>query len=202
MPDVQGPANPSAFNTDLVPPTQHDCPIHGEPTKRASCRACNAAYQRGYLQRRRILTPAKEMWRRSRERARRLGIPFEIGDTLIIPECCPVLGVTLTAGGRRSATSPSLDRVDPDLGYTPGNIRIISDRANRLKSNRSVKTLEALAVTGPIELRADYAKVAAYLARELLLKEVRLKGEAEGPVGADWRNIAAFLEAAFQRKPL
>jgi hypothetical protein len=32
-------------------------------------------------------------------------------------------------------TSPSLDKINPELGYVPGNVAIISYRANRIKNN-------------------------------------------------------------------
>lgn len=202
MPDISGPANPETAMQGSYNPSHYTCDVHGEPRKRSTCRMCNAAYQRAYLKRRRVELPGKEMWRRSRERARQLGVAFEIPDTLSIPDFCPVLGLPLTPGGQRSATSPSLDRIDPDLGYLPGNVRVISDKANRLKGNRTVEKLLELSLTGPTELRADYAKVAAYVDRELLLKEVRSKAQVPGTVGSEWRKIETFLEAAFQRKPL
>lgn len=178
----------------------NDCPIHGAPTKRASCKPCNAAYQRQYLRHRRVNAPAKEMWRRAQARSRKRGIKFAIKDDLVIPARCPVLNLVLTPGGKRSATSPSLDRINPALGYIPGNVRIISDRANRLKGNRALPELRGLAATGPKSLRDDYARVVAYVDREALLSEVRLKAGGSGRMADEWRKIAAFLEAAFQRQ--
>ncbi len=191
------PEDRASFGQSDGTAAEYTCDTHGKPTKRATCRKCNAAYQRGYLKRRREEAPAKEMWHRAKERARKLGIAFEIPNTLVIPNLCPVLGADLTTGDRRSATSPSLDRIDPSLGYVPGNVRVISDRANRLKSNRSLEHLKALAISGPRELRADYARVAAYLDRELLLKMVRRRGELEDAAGTDWVEIGNFLEKKF-----
>ncbi len=197
MPRRLSRANPDTAVANAKTSSGHTCPFHGKPTKRASCRLCNAAYQRQYLQRRRTNAPAKEMWRRSRERARQLGIEFDIPDDLIIPALCPVLGLTLTAGGRRSSTSPSIDRVDPALGYVTGNVRIISDRANRLKSNRSVEDLRALAITGKVDLRTEYTKVANYVERENLLKEVRRRGQRGRNDSQHWREIEGFLDSQF-----
>lgn len=199
MPDQSGLANPSPPVAQAV---GHRCAIHGRPTRRAECRVCNAAYQRAYLQRRRVEAPAKEMWRRARGRARKLGIAFEIADDLIIPERCPVLGLRLTSGGKRSASSPSLDRINPALGYVTDNIRIISDRANRLKGNRTLQQLKSLANFGPPAHREDYQKVARYLDRELLLMEVRQKAASSGRAACEWKKVADFLHAAFQCQPL
>ena len=35
--------------------------------------------------------------------------------------------------------SPSLDRIVPELGYVKGNIRVISNRANHLKSDATLE---------------------------------------------------------------
>ena len=52
---------------------------------------------------------------------------------------CPILGIELYYGkkarGAVEENSPTFDRIDPKLGYTKGNVRIISARANRLKDN-------------------------------------------------------------------
>jgi hypothetical protein len=51
---------------------------------------------------------------------------------------CPVLGLPLNytvLTGRPEDNSPSIDRFDNDLGYVHGNVRVISNRANRLKSD-------------------------------------------------------------------
>ena len=41
--------------------------------------------------------------------------------------------------------SPSLDKIVPELGYVPGNITIVSSKANRLKSQQSPEELLAFA---------------------------------------------------------
>jgi hypothetical protein len=62
-----------------------------------------------------------------------------------IPEYCPVLGLKLSAGsGKQQDSSPTLDRIIPDLGYVPGNIRVISYKANRMRSNATLQELKAL----------------------------------------------------------
>lgn len=86
---------------------------------------------------------AKTMENRSRARAKEKGFPFELTKELI--EClyvahCPILGLELSYGGNREVHkdfSASLDRIDNNLGYVPGNVRIISTKANRLKSDAS-----------------------------------------------------------------
>jgi hypothetical protein len=104
--------------------------------------------------------------------------------------------------GRRSACSPSLDRIIPDRGYVPGNVRVVSDRANRLKGKRSLSELRLLSRVGPPELRADYAMIATYVEREQLLEEVRVKAQQDGRAGQEWAKVAAFLDRVFRKSLL
>jgi hypothetical protein len=85
----------------------------------------------------------------ARQRALRYGLPFDLTlDDILVPEQCPVLGIPLRTGeGKASPYSPSLDRIDPRLGYVRGNVLVLSHRANTLKSDAT-----------PVELRqvADF----------------------------------------------
>ena len=85
------------------------------------------------------------MWHRAKASAKRKGIPFtiEVGD-IIIPKKCPVLGIPLKFRPENRDFSPSLDRRDSLLGYVPGNIFVISNRANRIKSDATVVELTRL----------------------------------------------------------
>jgi hypothetical protein len=90
--------------------------------------------------------PRKRLVDGAKARAKKNGIPFSITyDTMVVPEVCPVFKIPLQCGrGTRTDNSPTLDRIDPSLGYTEDNVRVISWRANRLKSNMTVGELEAL----------------------------------------------------------
>jgi hypothetical protein len=71
------------------------------------------------------------------------GIPFDftIDDLAPFPLTCPVLGIPLDyfkKGSGGSNHSPSIDRLVPDEGYVRGNVRIISQKANRLKQDATV----------------------------------------------------------------
>jgi hypothetical protein len=81
----------------------------------------------------------------AKARARKYEVPFSLSITDIpdIPKTCPILGIPLHRGrGEILPNSPSLDRIIPELGYVVGNIRIISYRANHLKSNATIAELE------------------------------------------------------------
>jgi hypothetical protein len=77
----------------------------------------------------------------ARKRAIALSLPFEIEpDDIFVPDVCPVLGIPMAQGGARNNT-PSLDRFIPALGYVKTNIRVISFRANRLKSDANIEEM-------------------------------------------------------------
>lgn len=88
------------------------------------------------------------MWRAAKLRARKLGVPFKIKhfSDLVIPDVCPILGIPLKFNtGFVKGDSPSLDRIIPDKGYVPGNIQIISQRANTMKNDASIQELQKFA---------------------------------------------------------
>jgi hypothetical protein len=72
-----------------------------------------------------------------RGKSKKRNIPFdlEVSD-VVIPEVCPVFGTKLKMNlGGAQDDSPSFDRINPVLGYVKGNVRVISNKANRIKSN-------------------------------------------------------------------
>jgi hypothetical protein len=81
--------------------------------------------------------PEKAMFNRAKTRAKRSGIEFTITlKDIVIPPYCPVFGIPLyTSIGGMCDNSPSLDRVNPYKGYIPGNVCVISHRANHIKNN-------------------------------------------------------------------
>ncbi len=98
--------------------------------------------------------PERALWQSAKGRAKRAGLPFSIsiGD-IEIPGDCPVLGIPIVlAAGKMNDNMPSIDRIVPEIGYVPGNIRVISWRANRLKSDCSDPN--------------EFIKIANYLVRE------------------------------------
>jgi hypothetical protein len=62
-----------------------------------------------------------------------------------VVDTCPLLGLPLLyAGDLVSDHSATLDRKSPKLGYTRGNVAVISHRANRLKSDSTIEELQTL----------------------------------------------------------
>lgn len=78
--------------------------------------------------------PIYVAWQNCKHRALRKGHEFTIQlCDIVIPEVCPILDIPLDR--RDLDHSPSVDRVDNTQGYTPGNIRVISNKANTLKGD-------------------------------------------------------------------
>jgi hypothetical protein len=132
--------------------------IHGPDGRAYHCRTCVGIARKRYyeensekVQRRNKAYNASNipayLWRIAKRRADRKGVPFSITPAdVIVPTHCPVLGTRLERGSAKGETdtSPTIDRLVPALGYAPGNIRVISGRANRIKSNATVAEVRAL----------------------------------------------------------
>lgn len=84
-------------------------------------------------------------------RAKAIGVPCDIDADWLqanMPTHCPVLGIELkrrTARGDNEPSAPTVDRLDPALGYVKGNIHIISRRANNIKSDATVDEIVRVA---------------------------------------------------------
>ena len=78
--------------------------------------------------------PRETMLLGAKHRAIRKNLPFNLElEDIVIPKICPVFGTAIT--------KPALDRKRNELGYVKGNVRVISDRANRLKSDATLQEL-------------------------------------------------------------
>ena len=86
------------------------------------------------------------MFMHAKNRARRAGTPFEITFSEVkVPAVCPLLGIPLEwATGRYAAGTPSLDRINPALGYVPGNVWVVSWRANAIKRDATLAELASI----------------------------------------------------------
>lgn len=96
----------------------------------------------------RIAWAIKKLLADARRRAGKKGLEFSLSPTdLSTPEKCPVFGCDLVyqADAKRRDESASLDRIDATRGYVPGNVWIVSWRANQIKSNATAAELRAVA---------------------------------------------------------
>lgn len=96
---------------------------------------------------------ARTLWQSAKQRAKKSGLAFTITENDVrgvwpVNGLCPVLGITLArvpGKGGIYASSPTLDRIDNTRGYEPGNIAVISGRANTIKSTGTAQEHEAIA---------------------------------------------------------
>jgi hypothetical protein len=87
-----------------------------------------------------------------RDRAKMKGLEYSLSpDDVVVPSHCPILGIPLASRiglGRKKgdnlANSPSLDRIDNSRGYVPGNVVVISYRANRIKCDATLEELQKI----------------------------------------------------------
>ena len=80
------------------------------------------------------------LWHGAKSRSKIRGIEFSISlEEVLIPEHCPILGIKLER--LDNDTAASLDRIDPTKGYISGNVWVISNKANRMKSDASLEEL-------------------------------------------------------------
>lgn len=123
---------------------------YNDPEKR---RATERAYARAHREQKaeskeryRAKNPEWCLWVVAKERAKKQGVPFTIAvSDIVIPEFCPILSIRLEKGKQGFCeTSPTLDKIVPGLGYVPGNVMVISFRANRIKSDASVEEMRKI----------------------------------------------------------
>lgn len=118
------------------------CRFNKPMPNRKMCECC-AAY---YVERRRT-KPLERLVSSAKFRAKRDGIRFTIkASDVVMPTHCPIFGTKIeTQAGSSRMAAPSLDRLVPKLGYIPGNVSIISWRANTIKNDGSAEEHEAIA---------------------------------------------------------
>lgn len=84
---------------------------------------------------------------RVKSNAKRRGIEFTITEKDIQwNTICPIFGIPLdyNAKGHAQYNSPSIDRIYNTKGYVPGNVHVVSFRANSLKKDATIEELETL----------------------------------------------------------
>lgn len=88
------------------------------------------------------ITTLSQIKRRSSDN----NLPFNLTkEDLILPEFCPLLNVPISVFNTNKMYTVSWDRIIPELGYTKGNVRAISLKANIMKNNANLKELKSFA---------------------------------------------------------
>ena len=74
----------------------------------------------------------KYLYKYAKARAVKKNLPFTITlEDVVIPDRCPIFGVPFILGDIKYC--PSIDRIEPTLGYVKDNIQVISNLANKMK---------------------------------------------------------------------
>ena len=89
---------------------------------------------------------------RARARAAQVSVPCTITPEDVLEVAglvCPVSGTALDyefgkGRGHHTVNSPAVDRIEPSLGYVPGNIAVLCNRLNRVKGAATPEELVAL----------------------------------------------------------
>lgn len=142
-----------AANRERYANTKRDWYLRNRDGQLAKARVRYQADKPGYSARNRSYReahPGRKMLNGAVERTRRLGLP-ECDLTIeyiesIIPGRCPILDIPLAIGvGKPQPNSPSLDRINPVLGYVRGNVQVISNKANMMKQDATWAELQQFA---------------------------------------------------------
>ena len=93
--------------------------------------------------------PLRSMFQKAKSGAKPRGLEFTITmDDLTWPTHCPILGIELCYERDKKKPHrddyPTFDRWENSKGYVPGNVFIVSWRANRMKWHSTAEELEAI----------------------------------------------------------
>jgi hypothetical protein len=119
------------------------------------CKVCKCLNNQKYKNEERPKETSKEIENRTAKqkliqhakvRANKKGLDFDITQhDFEIPEFCPVLGIPIYIGKEKFHDgSPTIDRVDNNKGYIQGNIKVISWRANSIKSDATISEIDKI----------------------------------------------------------
>jgi hypothetical protein len=116
---------------------QHNIEINSQKVKRETRKANH--YKKYGDKTQSLYSEKRRKFSNKKYNAKRTGREFTISfSDLDWPDICPILGIPLDyLSDNVSENSASIDQIIPDKGYIPGNVVIISWRANRIKNNGS-----------------------------------------------------------------
>jgi thymidylate synthase ThyX len=87
------------------------------------------------------------------------GLPFDLNiEDVEWNEVCPLMNIPLNYDVSRGGIfddTPTFDKIYPDKGYVKGNVRVISDLANRMKSSATPEQLETFARATLLEWKGE-----------------------------------------------
>lgn len=112
---------------------------HSDPEFKAEFRKKVSKYRRADYR--------PDMLARAKRRAEDLSLPFDLTkDDVPLTTHCPVFGFAFEPGrGKVCMTTPTLDRIIPELGYVKGNVIVVSFKANLIKSSATPEEIMKVA---------------------------------------------------------
>lgn len=112
-----------------------------------ACIECTTITSRESRRRQRANDPALSMFAEARRRASRDGLEFSIQKSdIVVTDKCPCCNVSMAVSKmNKSRNSPSLDRLDNNIGYVASNITVICWRCNKIKGDATASELHAVA---------------------------------------------------------
>lgn len=86
---------------------------------------------------------SKKLYQQCKNRAIRKNIEFTINiNDIIIPNKCPYLNTEFIVGVKNNYEyTHSLDRIDNSKGYIPGNVEVVTKKANSMKNGATKEEL-------------------------------------------------------------
>ncbi len=117
---------------------------------RTKCKVCASEYWKNYKEKNKDKLKTRSQQNRDsrslsniKRRAKQKGIEFNLElEDISGVVVCPVFGFELErSNGNASKRSPSVDRIDPNKGYTKDNIQVISQLANNMKQDATPEQL-------------------------------------------------------------
>jgi hypothetical protein len=141
-----------SYNRDALSRTKQTHCLRGHPRTPENlrsngvslyCKICAIDNEKNGRARRRKADPFGFALGQLRRNAKKRGLEFSVTkkDFLPLPTHCPVLNVELDYSGAGTWNAASIDRSDCSKGYIPGNVVIMSKRANMLKNDASPEEL-------------------------------------------------------------
>lgn len=115
------------------------CTIGYDTSRCKSCKTANTKSVNAWANK----SLEAKIHNRTKTRAKERGIPFDLNiEDIVVPDVCPVFGMPFIYGDH--LWTASIDRVKPELGYVKGNIIIISNKANMMKSTATCEEVGLL----------------------------------------------------------
>lgn len=138
--------NKDKTKSDNLYPSCRDCVNQQKKGYRAPNHLVNnRRYERTTRRDQYRADPKKYLWAVAKSRAKKFGVEFTIKPSdIVLYTTCPVTGEELDCITNNIRTGMSLDRIDNSRGYIPGNVAIISRRANLRKSDLTIGEVKNL----------------------------------------------------------